>query len=105
MKRSTLTIMLLLILGSPLQAQRSGKSPPKPYWAGAMAEVHSRFTGRCGTFAHFGDSITITMAFWTPLLYSLKNAPPEMEQAWQIVKPYVREECWRKWKLNVAHTE
>jgi len=76
MKRLTLTVMLLLILGGQLQAQRSGESEEKFYWTDAMAEVHSKFTGQIGTFAHFGDSITVTMAFWTPLLYSRKNARP-----------------------------
>ena len=30
-----------------------------------MRKVHARFTGTPGTFAHFGESIKITMAFWT----------------------------------------
>jgi lysophospholipase L1-like esterase len=63
-----------------------------------MAKVHARFTGQKGTFAHFGDSITVTLAFWTPLLYERKNAPQEMEQAYQLVKGYLQKECWRDWK-------
>ncbi|GAF68926.1 unnamed protein product, partial [marine sediment metagenome] len=54
--------------------------------------------GQKGTFAHFGDSITVTLAFWTPLLYSRKNASEEMEQAYQLVKEYLKKECWRDWK-------
>ncbi|NIP22980.1 MAG: hypothetical protein GWN67_03185 [Phycisphaerae bacterium] len=68
------------------------------YWADAMAEVHERFSGEKGTFAHFGDSITVTLAFWTPLLYTRKNSPEEMEQAYQLVKQYLKKECWRNWK-------
>ena len=67
-------------------------------WVDAMKKVHAKFAGRRGTFAHFGDSITVTMAFWTPLLYARKNAPPEMEKAFQLVKGYMRPECWRDWK-------
>ena len=48
-----------------------------------MARVHARFDGRPGTFAHFGDSITDTLAFWTPLRYGRKAAPPEMERAYK----------------------
>jgi lysophospholipase L1-like esterase len=70
----------------------------EPYWIGEMEKVHSKFTGEEGTFAHFGDSITVTLAYWTPLLYSRKNAPPEMEQAYEVVKGYLKEQCWRDWK-------
>jgi hypothetical protein len=63
-----------------------------------MASVHARFHGRPGTFAHFGDSITETLAFWTPLANPRKNAPPEMERALRRVEAYVRPECWRDWK-------
>ncbi|MBN1816132.1 MAG: right-handed parallel beta-helix repeat-containing protein [Sedimentisphaerales bacterium] len=63
-----------------------------------MKEVHSRFDGEKGTFSHFGDSITVTLAFWTPLLYERKNASEEMEQAFVLVKEYLKPECWRQWK-------
>jgi hypothetical protein len=63
-----------------------------------LREVHGKFKGKAGTFACFGDSITVTMAFWTPLLYGRKNAPPEMEKAFALVKGHQREECWRGWK-------
>jgi len=91
---------------SPLPAGEAGggKAEPKasgarpPAWVAAMREVHARFKGEKGTFAHFGDSITVTMAFWTPLLYARKNAPPEMERAFALVKGRLREKCWREWK-------
>jgi len=76
---------------------KTGKSESY-YWVDSMARVHSKFTGQKGTFAHFGDSITVTLAFWTPLLYSRKNASEEMEQAYQLVKGYLKKECWRDWK-------
>jgi hypothetical protein len=63
-----------------------------------MADVHARFRGRPGTFAHFGDSITESLAFWTPLKYARKNAPPGMEQAFRRVDAHLRPECWRGWK-------
>ena len=63
-----------------------------------MVRVHARFRGRPGTFAHFGDSITETLAFWTPLKNARKGASPEMEQSFRRVEAYLRPECWRDWK-------
>jgi hypothetical protein len=63
-----------------------------------MKKVHEKFTGRNGTFAHFGDSITVTMAFWTPLAYDPKGMSEKMAQALKLVKSYMKPECWREWK-------
>jgi hypothetical protein len=63
-----------------------------------MRQVHARFTGKPGTFAQFGDSITVTMAFWAPLQNTRKNAPRETEEAYSLVKKHLRPECWRDWK-------
>ena len=101
-KWGPLTIVLVLLtLPVTLQAQnpetKTGESESY-YWVDSMARVHAKFSGQKGTFAHFGDSITVTLAFWTPLLYSRKNASEEMEQAYQLVKEYLKKECWRDWK-------
>jgi lysophospholipase L1-like esterase len=63
-----------------------------------MKLAHRKFTGQKGTFAHFGDSMTVSMAFWASLPYARKNASAEMEQAFQRVNQYMRPECWRDWK-------
>ncbi|MCS6859317.1 MAG: right-handed parallel beta-helix repeat-containing protein [Abditibacteriales bacterium] len=63
-----------------------------------MQQVHRKFTGQKGTFAHFGDSITVSRAFWAGLPFARKNASAEMEQAFQRVNRYMRPECWRDWK-------
>ncbi len=98
-KRTVLLIMLTFSLPFPAQGlEITNEVEGNRYWAEAMAEVHDRFTGEKGTFAHFGDSITVTLAFWTPLLYSRKNASDEMEQAYQLVNQYLKKECWRNWK-------
>ena len=75
-------------------------SPPAEgrQWHGEMVRVHARFHGRPGTFAHFGDSITETLAFWTPLKRARKDASPEMEHAFRQVEAHLRPECWRDWK-------
>lgn len=67
-------------------------------WVAPMREVHERFRGTQGTFAQFGDSITVTMAFWAPLRDARRNAPPEMVRAFEKVNGYMRPECWRQWK-------
>ena len=70
---------------------------PEADWVGPMKKVHAHFTGKPGTFAHFGDSITVSRAFWTGLQWDRKNAPPEMARAYELVKKYMRAECW-DWK-------
>lgn len=67
-------------------------------WLENMKSVHSKFTGSSGTFAHFGDSITVTLAYWTPMLYERKNASPEMEAAYSLTSKYMQKQCWREWK-------
>ena len=39
----------------------------EPYWVKPMSEVHARFRGTPGYVAQLGDSITYSMAFWTPI--------------------------------------
>lgn len=72
--------------------------PAAPPWADHVRQVHAKFTGQKGTLAAFGDSITITLAFWTPLLYKRTNAPQEMERAFALVKEHLAHPCWRDWK-------
>ena len=44
---------------------------PDDGWVEPMKQVHARFAGQRGTVAQFGDSITITMAFFVPLQYEI----------------------------------
>jgi len=98
-RHTVLLVMLTISLSLPAQGREiKNEGDENRYWAEAMAKVHERFSGEKGTFAHFGDSITVTLAFWTPLLYSRKNAGEEMEQAYQLVEQYLKKECWRNWK-------
>ncbi|NOX57025.1 MAG: hypothetical protein GXP27_21820, partial [Planctomycetes bacterium] len=50
--------------------------------------------GKPGTFAQFCDSITDSRAFWFSLRYHRRNMSKEMAEAFQLVKNYMREECW-----------
>ena len=67
-------------------------------WIEPMKQVHSRFSGAKGTFAEFGDSITVTMAFWTPLAVEPKNVTADARRAHTQVKNFMKPECWSKWK-------
>jgi len=66
-------------------------------WVEPMRAVHAKFAGQQGTVACFGDSITITMAFFTPLQYGLKD-PGDLKEAHDWLKKYVQPRCWRDWK-------
>src|SRR5437762_13299594 len=70
----------------------------EPGWVGRMKEVHAKFKGTKGTFAHFGDSITVTMAFWTPLAYDTKGMDADTRAAHALVKQHMHADCWRNWK-------
>ncbi|HHK41032.1 MAG TPA: hypothetical protein ENJ50_01330, partial [Planctomycetaceae bacterium] len=73
------------------------KKPPvrkEPSWVDAMRAVHARFRGDPGSFAHFGDSITDSRAFWSGLPYARRNASPEMQSAFELVNGYMKKQCW-----------
>jgi lysophospholipase L1-like esterase len=69
-----------------------------PDWVGPMKAVHARFTGTRGTFAQFGDSITVTMAFWAPLAYEPRGMDMATARALGRVKAFQQADCWNKWK-------
>jgi hypothetical protein len=91
----------LVILGGAWVAQADSfavKPPQTAYWVGAMKKVHDRFTGTPGTFALFGDSITVSQAFWAPLRDGPRSLDPEATRALDRVKKYQRPECWSAWR-------
>jgi hypothetical protein len=67
-------------------------------WIEPMKQVHARFTGNRGTLALFGDSITVSLAFWAPLEWEPKAMNPAMAHAHQRVKSFMKSECWRQWR-------
>ncbi len=67
-------------------------------WVEPMRAVHAKFKGQRGTVAQFGDSITITMAFFTPLSMEHKNVPDDLKEAHAWLRRYVQPRCWRAWK-------
>jgi lysophospholipase L1-like esterase len=61
MPRSLLLLLLLLL---PALA-----SAADPEWVEPMRKVHAKFDGQQHYVAQFGDSITVSLAFWAPLGY------------------------------------
>jgi hypothetical protein len=94
-----LCITFFLPVAALSGAQQPGLAQPEVRdWRREAGRVHARFHGRRGTFAHFGDSITESLAFWVPLKNARKHASPKMAKAFQTVDAYMRPECWRDWK-------
>jgi lysophospholipase L1-like esterase len=97
------SVLLLMALGTTLcggdthPEQRSGKAGEHS-WVEPMRQVHARFKGKPGTLACFGDSITVTMAFWSPLPHRAKDLPPDGARAYKLVNGYMNADCWAKWK-------
>ena len=84
-------LMVVLVLASTALAE-------EPAWVAPMKQVHAKFTGKKGTFAQFGDSITVTMAYWSPLQYEHKNLDSAGKTAFDVVSSYMLKDCWDKWK-------
>jgi len=77
---------------------RAGAAAEGAAWVPAMRRVHARFQGDRGTFAHFGDSITVSMAFWASLLWDHKNLDEAARRDFDLVKAALKPDCWNKWK-------
>jgi lysophospholipase L1-like esterase len=89
---------LALTFAAPLPLCAAEDEDDELYWVEPMAAVHARFTGEKGTFAHFGDSITVSMAFWAPLRSEVEGLSPEAAAARERVAGYMLADCWAGWK-------
>jgi hypothetical protein len=90
--RRTLWAVLALAWAAPARAEEP------PAWAGPMKAVHAKFTGKPGTLALFGDSITVSKAFWSPLSYAPKDLPDPLGKNVALVKKHMIDDCWSKWR-------
>ncbi len=71
-------------------------------WVTAMRHVHREFKDRAvpaieGTISQFGDSISDTAAFFTPLRSSHQNVSPEDQVKLSWLQNYINPACWN-WK-------
>ena len=96
MKQTTLSLALTVTMLAPLSAAET--SVKAENWVEPMRQVHARFKGTPGTFAQFGDSITVTLAFWAGLEWKPKSMKPEVAGDYELVKRYQKPECFRGWK-------
>lgn len=90
--------LCLGLIGFFLLAWRLAAAEPTFDWVEPMKRVHARFKGTPGTLALFGDSISVSLAFWAPLQWDPKGLDPAGARALQRVKNYMRPECWRQWR-------
>jgi len=63
MSRFVLAVCVVAVL----TASTLAFAADKPDWVGPMKRVNAGFKGTPGYVAQFGDSITYSMAFWTPV--------------------------------------
>jgi hypothetical protein len=87
-----------LSAGIASAADRADPVPSQAAWVEPMKKVHAKFSGKKGTFANFGDSITVTMAYWADLPYGHKNLSADAEKDFKLVTDRMAKECWRDWK-------
>ncbi|HEV3438720.1 MAG TPA: SGNH/GDSL hydrolase family protein [Gemmata sp.] len=92
MRRELYLMVFVLLVPATVRADDS------PVWVESMKQVHAKFTGKSGTLALFGDSITVTKAFWSPLGYAPKDLPEPLAKNLQSVKTYMLNDCWSKWR-------
>jgi lysophospholipase L1-like esterase len=65
-----------------------------PDWVAPMRQVHAHFTGKPGTFAQFGDSITESRAFWSSLKWKRDKASDALRADFEQVQRYMLDDCW-----------
>jgi lysophospholipase L1-like esterase len=94
----SMKVLRLLAVALLASACATAHAADQPAWVAPMKEVRARFTGTPGTMATFGDSITVSLAFWAPLRGDPKEMPAEMATAHALVKRYLRPECWAEWR-------
>src|SRR5437667_8505878 len=87
---------MLFVLAAVMTAPVARAADPE--WVAPMKEVHMKFTGTPGTLGLFGDSITVSMAFWAPWEYAPKTLDPETAKALETVRGHMKPDCWRKWR-------
>lgn len=86
----------LCLLALPALANADDKKTPE--WVEPMRKVHEKFKGTRGTLALFGDSITVSLAFWAGLPGSRKGMDDAAKADFELVNTHVKKECWRDWR-------
>jgi len=66
-KRAVLVVWAVVVAVAGLAVRAPAAEPE---WVAAMKKVHGNFRGNAGYVAQLGDSITYSMAFWSPMSWS-----------------------------------
>jgi len=83
-----------------LAAAVSGPARAEDYdWVTPMRHVHADYQDRTvpaiqGTIAQFGDSITVTQAYFEPLRYAHTNVSPQDQVKLDWLQSYIYQPCW-----------
>ncbi len=86
--------LAMVVSRAGVSGQKQTAGPDASIWIPAMKKINAKFRGEQGTLALFGDSITVSRAFWFGLQHARKNASVEMAKAYELVKNYMFEDCW-----------
>src|SRR5262249_2119453 len=98
-ERNIMNRLLCPVLGAGLlMTATSTRADDKPDWGEPMKEVRGKVSGTPATLALFGDSITVSLAFWAPLRGEPKGMSKEMAAAHELIKGRLKPECWDKWR-------
>ncbi|MCI0701009.1 MAG: SGNH/GDSL hydrolase family protein [Planctomycetia bacterium] len=89
---------LLLAAIAMLACSPMVRADEVPAWVKPMKEVRAKFTGKPGSLALFGDSISVSKAFWAPLASPPKDLPADIAKSHDVVKKHMLDECWSKWR-------
>jgi hypothetical protein len=89
-------LVALIVCAAAVQAE-------DPYWVEPMRAVHSDYAGPGGLISRFGDSITVSMAFFSALRWSHSNTTPEDDAALSWIQSYMSLSCWNWQQDTVAY--
>ena len=92
-RRSILRLVFSVLLIAPVTARAAA-----PEWVEPMRKVHEKFAGQEHYVAQFGDSITHSLAFWSPLGWDDPEAYLPDDDGWPK-KP--KNQRWRDVILGV----
>ena len=90
-------VAVLALLAVPALTHAEDKDK-RPEWVEPMRKVHAKFTGTKGTCALFGDSITVSLAFWAGLPDKRKGMDDPAKADFETVNAHLKKECWRTWR-------
>lgn len=90
--------VLAVFTSAGMAGAATSRPADDPYWVEPMRQVHAKFKGKAGTLAHFGDSITVSLAYFAPLRWEPKNLSPEGRKSLDVVNSRIVKACYNEWR-------